>query len=53
MKAKCLQDGRWSRRGVKIKQSIVGLLIELKSEIDDDSEEYNGDSVLMEIAVSR
>ena len=53
MKAKCLQDGGWNRRGVKSKLSVVGLLIELMSDGDDESEEYNDDSLLMEIAVSR
>ena len=42
-----------NRRGMKSKLSVVGLLIELKSDSDDESEEYNKDSVLMEIAVSR
>ena len=39
-----------NRRGAKSKLSVVGLLIELMSESDDESEEYNGDSLLMEIA---
>ena len=42
-----------NRRGVKSKLSVVGLLIELMSDGDDESEEYNDDSLLMEIAVSR
>ena len=42
-----------NRRGVKRELSVVGLLIELKSDSDDESEEYNDSSVLMEIAVSR
>ena len=42
-----------NRRGVKSKLSVVGLLIELDSDGDDESEECNDDSVLMEIAVSR
>ena len=42
-----------NRRGVKSKLSVVGLLIELMSDGDDASEEYNDDSLLMEIAVSR
>ena len=41
-----------NQRGVKSKLSVVGLLIELNSDCDDESEEYNDDSVLMEIAVS-
>ena len=42
-----------NRRGVKSKLSVVALLIELMSDGDDESEEYNDDSLLMEIAVSR
>ena len=42
-----------NRRGVKNKLSVVGLLIELVSDGDDESEEYNDNSLLMEIAVSR
>ena len=42
-----------NRPGVKSKLSVVGLLIELMSDGDDESEEYNDDSLLMEIAVSR
>ena len=42
-----------NQRGVKSKLSVVSLLIELMSDGDDESEEYNDDSVLMEIAVSR
>ena len=42
-----------NRRGVKSKLSGVGLLIELMSDGDDESEEYNDDRLLMEIAVSR
>ena len=42
-----------NRRGVKSKLSAVGLLIGLMSDGDDESEEYNDDSLLMEIAVSR
>ena len=42
-----------NRRGVKSKLSVVGLLIELMSDGDDESEEYNDDSLLMETAVSR
>ena len=42
-----------NRRGVNSKLSVVGLLIELMSDGDDKSEEYNDDSLLMEIAVSR
>ena len=42
-----------NRRGVKSKLSVVGMLIELMSDSDDESEEYNDDSVLMEIAVSK
>ena len=42
-----------NRRGVKSKLSVVGLLIELMSDGDDESEEYNDNSLLMEIAVSR
>ena len=42
-----------NRRGVKSKLSVVGLLIELMSEGDDESEEYNNRTLLMEIAVSR
>ena len=41
-----------NRRGGKGKPSVVGLLIELKSDSDDESDEYN-DDVLMEIAISR
>ena len=42
-----------NRRRVKSKLSVVGLLIELLSDGDDESEECNDDSLLMEIAVSR
>ena len=42
-----------NRRGVKSKLSIVGLLIELKSDSDGGSEECNNDNDLVEIAVSR
>ena len=42
-----------NRRGVKSKLSVVGLLIELTSDGDDESEEYNDDNLLMEIAVCR
>ena len=42
-----------NRRGVNSKLSVVGLLIELMSDGDDKSEEYNDDSLLKEIAVSR
>ena len=42
-----------NRRGVKSKLLVVGLLIELISDGDDESEEYNDNSLLMEIAVSR
>ena len=41
-----------NRRAVKSKLSVVGLLIEIMSD-GDESEEYNGDSLLMEVAVSR
>ena len=37
----------------KSKLSVVGLLIELMSDGDDEREKYNDDSLLMEIAVSR
>ena len=37
----------------KSKLSVVGLPIELMSDGDDESEEYNDDSLLMEIAISR
>ena len=40
-------------RGVKSKLSVVGLLIEIMSDGDDESEEYNDDSLLMEVAVFR
>ena len=46
MKCKIDKDG-------KCKLSVVGLLIELMRDSDDGSEEYNNDSVLMKIAVSR
>ena len=42
-----------TRRGVKSKLSVVGLLIELMRDGDDESEEYNDDGLLMEITVSR
>ena len=42
-----------NRRGVKSKLSVVSLLIELMTDGDDESKEYNDDSLLMEIAVFR
>ena len=42
-----------NRRGVKSKLSVVGLLTESMSDYDDESEEYNNDSFLTEIPISR
>ena len=42
-----------NRRGVKSKLSVVGLLIELMGDGDDESDEYDDDSLLMEISVCR
>ena len=42
-----------NRRGVKSKLSVVGLMIELMSDGNDENEECNDDSLSMEIAVSR
>ena len=42
-----------NRRGVKSKLSVVGLLIELMGDGDDESDEYDNDSLLMEISVCR
>ena len=48
-----MADGIQNRRGVKSKLSVVGLLIELMSDSDDEGEGYNDENVLMEIALSR
>ena len=40
-------------RGVESKLSVIGLLIELISDSDDESEEYKGNNALMELVVSR
>ena len=48
-----MADKIQNRRGVKSKLSVVGLLIKLTSDSGGESEEYNDDSVLMEIASSR
>ena len=42
-----------TRRGVESKFSVVGLLVECMSDSDDESEGYNDNSVMMEVAVSR
>ena len=46
-----MADEIQNRRGVKSKLSAIGLLIELMSDNDDESEEYNDDSVWMEITI--
>ena len=38
-----------NRRGVKSKLSVVGLLIELMNDGDDENQEYNDDSFLCKL----
>ena len=51
----CLQDGRCNTKSTKSEGdlSVVGLLTELISDSDGESEEHNDDNVLIELTVSR